>query len=234
MLHSKLKYTRNELKIKKWDTDSLHNKLSKIKNDQHIVLSRLEEIPGDPKLILVAKKKKKKINTLTLPCRNICGSSKGQKAHWLQNSDDDLKYLYTSVKVKNNSNLIRMIHTPSGPITNQTGIVAKFCSHFSNLFSRTNPCTIAHDIPDVPSISCLQSVDLGTTVTDNEIINSLKSIDENKFPRVDGFNSRFFTKCWDVVGPLFLRAAHHFFTHYKMPDTFEHNLITLIPKVKNF
>lgn len=101
-----------------------------------------------------------------------------------------------------------------------------------NLYLIVRP-PLLHDIPCGNSVSNIQAEALAADITDSEIISALHSINVNKAPGVDGFNLEFFIKSWDVVGTSFLRVAHYFFRHSKMPDLFKHSLITLIPKTKS-
>lgn len=56
------------------------------------------------------------------------------KADWLTYLDDDLKYLYITVKVINNVSDIREIHTSRGIISSPSGTIDEFCTYFSTLF----------------------------------------------------------------------------------------------------
>lgn len=62
---------------------------------------------------------------------------------------------------------------------------------------------------------------------------SLKAINENKTSGPYGFNSKFFTSCWNMVRDQFLKVARHFFLTFKMPNNSKHYLLILIPKIKN-
>lgn len=49
------------------------------------------------------------------------------------------------------------------------------------------------------------------SISDQEIASALHDIAENKTLGIDGFASKFFTHCWDVVGPQVLVAINYFF-----------------------
>lgn len=159
---------------------------------------------------------------------------KRAKAHWLTNFVDDLKFLYSLVKERNNSNVIRSIFHYNSTLISQENIAKCFCEHFSTLFNNSQFNLSLHiDLPIGPKISQVQSSSLDSLVSDEEILGALKIINGNKSPSVDGFNSQFFLKSWELTSHTFLKVVHHFFTHSKFSDVFKHSLITLILKSKN-
>lgn len=115
------------------------------------------------------------------------------KVHWLTNSVNDLKFLYTSVKERNNSNIIRMIHSSKGILTTQIDIATCFCDHFYALFTSQHFILSMHfDLPIGSIISQAHYLMLEVNIYNEEILCALRDINENKFPGVDGFNSHFF------------------------------------------
>lgn len=56
---------------------------------------------------------------------------------------------------------------------------------------------------------------------------------KNKSPGPDGFNVNFFLGAWEIVGPDFLKAVHHFFDSGSLPHYINASSIALIPKCAN-
>lgn len=52
---------------------------------------------------------------------------------------------------------------------------------------------------------------LVSDISTREIKQALDNIGNEKAPWVDGFNSFFFKKCWDIVGTYFCNAVQQFF-----------------------
>lgn len=69
------------------------------------------------------------------------------------------------------------------------------------------------DIPTENILSSSQVNDLDVDVLDKEITYAFHHINENKTLVIDGFNAKFLTSCWDVVGKQFLGAII-FFQNY--------------------
>lgn len=188
MLYNKLKATHEALRTKNWDSSPLHTQLYDVKRDRLAILSRIEESLTNFALILEENETHARYTVLSY-----------QEYLWLkqrvlQHFDDDLHFLFSSVKVRSNSNLIRMLHTTRGPITHAKDIAAEFCSYYETLFNGTFICCIAHDIPSNNIISSTNCLDLGVMVTDSKILNALKCINENKSHGADEFNSKFLIK----------------------------------------
>lgn len=155
------------------------------------------------------------------------------KAHWLKNFDDDLKFLYRKVKLRNNMNVIKEIHSSMGPIFSFKEIAKEFCDYFENLFNDSRSCLLLHvDVPFGVVVNSTQAQVLDSCVTSQDIFSVLKDIDGNKSPGSDRFNSNFFLHYWDIVGSQFLQVAQFFFSYFKMLTMFKHSLIAWFPKSK--
>lgn len=70
-------------------------------------------------------------------------------------------------------------------------------------------------------------------VTDKEIVDALRSMNDYKAPGSDGFNTFFFKKTWHIIGQDVIRAVKLFFQQGYMPRALNCTNITLIPKVSS-
>lgn len=90
---------------------------------------------------------------------------------------------------------------------------------------------IIFDILLVALITHDQAFELSSSISDQEITDALKDINDYKILGLDKFTSKIFIHSWDIIGKQFLSATHHFFkiqNSLKYSDT----LITIIPTVK--
>ena len=63
-----------------------------------------------------------------------------------------------------------------------------------------------------------------------EINLPLWSIPDNKAPRIDGYNSKFYKAVWSVIGYDIVHAIQDFFRNDKMLNSWNITSITLVPK----
>lgn len=80
-------------------------------------------------------------------------------------------------------------------------------------------------------LSIEQQLHMIRDFTNKNIKEALFSIEDNKSPRPDGFNSGFYKTSWNYSGPLITTAIKHFFRSGRMPRHFSDTKLILIPKV---
>jgi len=81
-------------------------------------------------------------------------------------------------------------------------------------------------------LTIMQQRELIQEVTNEEIVEAIKSMPKDKVPGVDGFPIEFFTKNWKVVGKDVIAAVLHFFQTGRIHHAINVTAVTLIPKVK--
>lgn len=74
---------------------------------------------------------------------------------------------------------------------------------------------------------------LTRNVTCEEVKKALWSINGDKAPGPDGYNSLFYQKNWDIVGPDLVAAVVYFFNHGYLLKEWNSTTISLIPKVSS-
>lgn len=232
VLSNKLRMVKRSIKNTKLVNIPLKRQMDEIILKQVKVMKKLEKDPYNHSLLLDAKETKERYTKLS----NMESTWLKQraKAHWLIHSDDDIKFLYDSIKERRNSNIIRELQNSEGSISDPNLIADEFCNYFTALFNSESSLTLPVQIlPLGKQVPAEHTAGLEADISDQEIQIALKSICENKSPGPDGFNSKFFTAYWDLTGSIFLKAAHFFFNTLKLPRCFKHTLITLISKVKH-
>eukprot|EP00252_Welwitschia_mirabilis_P020696 TRINITY_DN5118_c0_g3_i1.p1 TRINITY_DN5118_c0_g3~~TRINITY_DN5118_c0_g3_i1.p1 ORF type:complete len:124 (+),score=12.54 TRINITY_DN5118_c0_g3_i1:387-758(+) len=76
-----------------------------------------------------------------------------------------------------------------------------------------------------------QQLNLIQPITNKEVKNIMFSINVNKSPGPDGYNSGFFKFAWDIVGEEITEVVREFFQRDTFPKSLNSTLISLIPKV---
>lgn len=82
-------------------------------------------------------------------------------------------------------------------------------------------------------LSHAQALSLIKPVSQEEVVNALQSIDDTKVPRLDGFSSLFFQKCWQMVKHDIIVAVYEFFFDDISISPVNITATTLVPKVFN-
>ncbi|KAL0462971.1 UNVERIFIED_CONTAM: hypothetical protein Slati_0184700 [Sesamum latifolium] len=117
-------------------------------------------------------------------------------------------------------------------ITNSDHIRESAASYFENLLS-SNP---AHtNIPDFPFQFSKLSEEVGhnicTIPSEEEIKDTVFSIDKDSVAGLDGFSLAFYQACREFIAKDIHDAVRDFFSGTPMPRSFKATTIVLIPKV---
>lgn len=100
------------------------------------------------------------------------------------------------------------LHTSTCIISNPNLIADEFCNYFSMLFNNTGVgSSIPHDLQVGMALSPTHVSDLESCITNQEITKVFHDFNENKIPRLDGFNSNIFIHIWDINVEKFLCCA---------------------------
>lgn len=90
---------------------------------------------------------------------------------WLSHGDDDLKFLYHSIKERKNSNLIKDIQTNGWTLHNIKDICMAFCELYSSLFLSNGGSTPLYnrEPPLSKKVPCNMKSLLAGPISDQEI-----------------------------------------------------------------
>ncbi|CAH9144348.1 unnamed protein product [Cuscuta epithymum] len=157
-----------------------------------------------------------------------------QKANikWLKEGDANTAFFHSFVKIRNKMQTITSINDSDGNLlTSSPDIGAAAVDFFKGLYSVE---------PEVAADQILQFIPEIITEEDNIMLSSLPEEEEVKkavwdlnpkgAPGPDGFNGKFFRKCWSIVGKDVTLAVQEFFLGINIPAGFASSWIVLIPK----
>uniref|UniRef100_M1ACM3 RNA-directed DNA polymerase (Reverse transcriptase) n=1 Tax=Solanum tuberosum TaxID=4113 RepID=M1ACM3_SOLTU len=107
---------------------------------------------------------------------------------------------------------------------------------YQNLLGKANPLMPATQpvvLKDGPVLSRPQQLELIQPFTKDDVMLALKSIEDNKAPGGDGFNSYFFKQAWPIIYDEVTTIVLQFFSTNQMYAPINRTSITLIPKVQH-
>jgi hypothetical protein len=117
-------------------------------------------------------------------------------------------------------------------VSSRAEIGGNFSSHFTNIFSTSNP-PIDSKMMDLfsPIITEEENVILSSIPTEGEVVEALSSLGTTKAPGPDGYTALFYRKYWDFVKKEVLQSIWHFFQNNTLTRNQNHSFIALIPKI---
>ncbi|XP_074313496.1 uncharacterized protein LOC141648671 [Silene latifolia] len=188
----------------------------------------LQASPLCPSLIL--QEKDLLLTYTTLKAAELRVLSQKAKVQHLKLSDANTHYFYASIAARRNRNTIGAIKDAQGQFCQGHKEVTKaFLTFYQTLLGSTEPVqALPADLFSSNTLS--DSPQLEAMVTSREIELALFSIDRNKSPGVDGYNSGFFKDTWSITGPDFQAAVQEFFEKGRMPQVANSTIIALVPK----
>jgi hypothetical protein len=115
---------------------------------------------------------------------------------WLHCKDLNTRFFHTSTLIRRRSNAINFLKIDYGAwISDRAEIGETFVSHFSRLFSTSNP-PINNELLDLfsPTVSLEDNTFLCSIPQETEIVQALSSLGSTKAPGPDGFTGLFYKK----------------------------------------
>ncbi|KAI0493618.1 hypothetical protein KFK09_023737 [Dendrobium nobile] len=228
--YPKLKTLKINIKSKSWaSSNTLQQDISDLNIKQHSFLCQIQPSPLDPEINLALKD----INC-KLAVKNSDWSDwiyQRAKAKWMTNGEDDLKFLYSRINVRLNSNLIRSITTVEGTFNTKVEISNAIVNHFQHLFNTAQPPNSTNWIAPIhlklPTDAIPQLV---TPITIEEIKTALFSSPNCSALGPDGYTFEFYKSSWNTIGKQFCEVVLAFFSTSSMPKHAKATAIALIPK----
>ncbi|XP_056695388.1 uncharacterized protein [Spinacia oleracea] len=168
---------------------------------------------------------------------HIQESAYRQKARiqWLQVGDSNSKFFFSAMKERIARNSIDILYDDSRKKLSTTQeIQEEVSSFYKQLIGTAASSLIGVDVGVVRKGKQLSASDaemLVVPISDAEIDATIKGIDINKAPGLDGFNSLFFLKAWGIVKADIYEAVKEFFRTGVMLKQVNNTSVTLVPKI---
>ncbi|KAI0515490.1 hypothetical protein KFK09_008154 [Dendrobium nobile] len=228
--YQKLKTLKINIKSKSWaSSNTLQHDISELNIKQNSFLCQIQASPLDPEINLALKDINCKLAVKTSDWSDWIYQR--AKANWMTNGEDDLKFLYSRINVRHNSNLIRSITTVEGTYNTKIEISNAIVNHFQNLFNTTQPPNSTNRIAPIHLKLPLDAIpQLVTPITIEEIKTALFSSPNSSAPGPDGYTFEFYKTSWNTIGRQLCEAVLAFFSTGSLPKHAKATAIALIPK----
>ncbi|KAL3677860.1 hypothetical protein R1sor_020816 [Riccia sorocarpa] len=158
------------------------------------------------------------------------------KERFLELGDTNSPYLLRKFRARNQKNLISVLNNDDGTrVTDETGIVRRVYSYYSNIFSAPDPVMS----PTAPSdflrvfqgrLTPQHALFMDSLPSHGEFTDVMLSSAKGKAPGIDGFNVDALQVVWDFVGPVYSTAMQYYWLNGTFPLGFMERVITLVPK----
>ncbi|KAL0281700.1 UNVERIFIED_CONTAM: LINE-1 reverse transcriptase [Sesamum radiatum] len=184
--------------------------------------------PSEVNLIALNKSNAVMVQALTMEAEYWRQKS---NCKWLEAGERNTKYFHSLVKKKRMKSTIHRIMEGNQEITHPDRIRDSAASYFENLLSGQG-AQPSSDFPfQFPKISEAIGNNLCSIPSEEDIKETVFSIDKNSVAGPDGFSSSFYHACWDFIARDIYDAVRDFFSGTPMPRSFTATTIVLIPKV---
>ncbi|XP_056698434.1 uncharacterized protein [Spinacia oleracea] len=211
---SKLKAVKVELKaLHKKEFSQLETNIEKCIRDLEMAQSISIANPDDS----VAQEKEKECVAKLKLFLKVQESAYRQKSRiqWLQLGDSNSKFFFSAMKERYAINSIDVLYDDHGTkLTTETDIQAEIKNFYGKLIGSAATSLTGIDVPIVRhgiQLSAADADSLIIPISDLEIDTAIKGINVNKAPGLDGFNSLFFHKTWNIVKADIYNAIRDFF-----------------------
>ncbi|XP_026459189.1 uncharacterized protein LOC113359830 [Papaver somniferum] len=143
-------------------------------------------------------------------------------------------FLHANLKVRKTKNLISEIEMRDGNvINNQKDIADELVSHFEKKFEFQDVLieeSLLKNIPEV--ISSEDQTMLDKIPEEEEIKDTIFSIDPDSSPGSDGFSGIFYRACWQIIKENVVQAIQFCWSRKFIPKGLNSKFLVLLPKVE--
>ncbi|XP_020694000.1 uncharacterized protein LOC110107899 [Dendrobium catenatum] len=232
-LCNSLRILKSSLKTQNWATSSTISKhMDQCLHKQKYILDALQSVPTNTFMNLAYKDANDELaNLSSLQASWIIQRA---KVNWLKHGEDDLKFLYSKIRTKMGGTKSVVNLLACNPLSTRADVVNSIIQYFQELYNPTPPASL--ELDSFPLGSALPDAHVSSiisTVTDDEIKNTVFSGSSSSALGPDGFNFHFYKTGWHILGPTICRAVHSFFLKGYMPNGVKSTALAIIPKHKN-
>lgn len=164
-----------------------------------------------------------------------CMWNQRSKTDWLRHSDQNTKYFHYRAIERNKWNFISGLENDQGAwIEGEVQIGDTLVRYYSSLFSIANPIdfdTVLNGLE--PRVSEVMNEELLKPFKESEVRFTLKQMDSETTPGLDGLPPLFYKQFWNKIGKEVSKAVLKALNSGAIPKNLNHTFLTLIPKIQS-
>ncbi|GJU89969.1 RNA-directed DNA polymerase, eukaryota [Tanacetum coccineum] len=153
------------------------------------------------------------------------------KVTWAVEGDENSKFFHGIVNKKRRHLAIKGILVEGEWTDNPRRVKSEFFNHFANQFSKPDWTRVPFDGQFPNQLDSVQSSELESDVSNEEIKKSVWDCDSDKSPGPDGLTFEFLKRFWYIVDGDVINAVKEFFKSSTIPNGCNSSFIALILKV---
>lgn len=228
ILTSKLKLIKDAFKNLNQDVGNLHEKVNEARESLLRYQNSLPNCPTPDQFF----EEEHLVNSFSeaLQQEEIFLKQKS-RIQWLEKGDGNNKFFLQSCKGRWNQNkILSLFDDQDVEQTSHEGISKIAVDYFNALLGENKEVEPLPTDLLLPEISEHHKEMLVMQFTTEEVLQTFKSMANNKSPGPDGFPPEFFIKAWPIIGNEVSKAVLYFFSSMKMPRIINSTALALIPK----
>ncbi|WMV32834.1 hypothetical protein MTR67_026219 [Solanum verrucosum] len=154
---------------------------------------------------------------------------------WFKEGDANSKYFHAIMRGRMRRLFIHKISDDSGIwVKGDKGIGQATSKYFQKIFFGKKDRIADHILQCLPrQVADQQNQSLQEMVSMEEVRNVVFAMNPNSASRPDGFVSKFYQSCWEIVKADLLLAIQSYFSGHIMPKFMSHACLVLLPKTEH-
>ena len=168
---------------------------------------------------------------------NAVGAIIRSRVRWVEEGEKTTKFFLNLEKRNYENKCINSLQVDGQLINKQNDILRELTLFYQNLYTskKEDDEYVDNDLLNLnlPSLSAEASMEINTPITEDELLETIKSSSKNKAPGSDGLPVEFYCTFWDNIKYHMMNYLMESFTNGILPLTCRQGIIRLLPKKDN-
>ena len=156
------------------------------------------------------------------------------KAEYVESDEKNSKLFSNLEKKRSESKIIKQLNVKGTLIKNQEEILEQQQIFYENLYKRRDRRPSRYDFfnNNMNKLDQDNKALCEGQLTENECLNALKDMKNNKSPGSDGLTTEFYKIFWNDIKPYYIKSINHSYQQNNLTELQKQSIITLLPKTE--